>query len=130
MLNMSFFVITPHSSDPSFNIKKQIVEELAVSHKAKVYFGSKSDNGEFLAADKVMNLYRTIDLFIADLSYERPSCYFEVGFVQALGKKVHLLAVQGTEIHQVFDRYQVKFYQDLAEYRQLIELILSTDLYS
>lgn len=70
------------------------------------------------------NLRRSA-LVIADLSYERPSCYFEVGFAQALGKKVHMFALQGTPVHQVSDRGKVKFYGSLEELERMLEGLLS-----
>ena len=38
-------------------------------------------------------------LIFADLSQERPNCYYEAGYAHALGKPVILTARTGTEIH-------------------------------
>jgi hypothetical protein len=66
-----------------------------------------------------------VSLVIADLSRERPSCYFELGFAEALGKSVKIIAQKGTEIHQTGHRDQVRFYEGFHD----LELLL-TDVFS
>ena len=61
----------------------------------------------------------------SDLSFERPSCYFELGMAQAVAPRCSLIAERGTTIHQ--HSGTVSFYAGLEEYRQLIHrLYLST----
>ncbi len=49
---------------------------------------------------------------LADLTGERPSCYFELGFAEALGKPTKLFATEGTTIHQSSHRDEILFYRD------------------
>lgn len=64
------------------------------------------------------------DFIIADLSFERPSCYYELGFAQALNKVAYLLAKQYTLIHHVMNSQDILYYADLQEYQRHIENIL------
>jgi nucleoside 2-deoxyribosyltransferase len=64
------------------------------------------------------------DIVLADLSFERPSCYFEVGFAQALGKRVALIATDGTAIHQVIGRDALIFYNTISDYENAVRLAL------
>ncbi len=121
---MNFFLVTPHSSDPLFKEKKVIVENLANSHHTKAFFGPQPPYKE-LDIKSNINLYHQVDFLIGDLSYERPSSYFEVGYAQALGKPVYLIAFEGTDIHQVLNRNKVKFYKNLDEYKIVIDDIIS-----
>ena len=116
---MDIFIITPHRFDPLFEKKRQIVESATKHFRINVYYGPNPPYDES-DRKKTVDLYKQIDFFIADLSYERPSCYFEVGFVQALNKPIDLIAMYGTDIHQILDRDKVKFYKDMREYENLI----------
>lgn len=62
-----------------------------------------------------------------DLSFERPSCYYEVGYLQALNKTVHLICKSGTSMHQVLNRENLITYSDLDNYRLTIEKILNCE---
>lgn len=55
-------------------------------------------------------------LLIADLSRERPNCYFEIGFARALGKRIILIMRKGEKVH--FDAYDLP----RIEYEQITEL--------
>jgi nucleoside 2-deoxyribosyltransferase len=61
------------------------------------------------------------DSIIADLSRERPSCYYELGIAEATGKRVHLIAEVGTPIHQSVARSLVRYYVDLSDLAKVVE---------
>lgn len=67
------------------------------------------------------------DFVIADLSYERPSCYYELGYLQAMKKKVYLLAEQSTVIHQLLTPEQIIFYSNIKEYDDVINGIFCNE---
>jgi hypothetical protein len=62
---------------------------------------------------------------LADLSLERPSCYYELGLAEALGKPVYLIAAEGTDIHQTASRRLVSFYNGQEDFIILLKHILS-----
>ena len=64
------------------------------------------------------------ELVIADLSFGRPSCYYELGVVEGIGKKVHLLAIENTEIHQCSGRREVHFYRDIPDLIRIVVRLL------
>lgn len=122
-IKMDIFTITPHKFDPLFEKKRQIIESASKHFGINVHYGPNPPYDE-IDRKKTVDLYKHIDFFIADLSYERPSCYFEVGFVQALDKPVVLIAMDSTDIHQILDRDNVRFYKDIYGYETLINSIL------
>jgi hypothetical protein len=123
-IKMDIFIITPHSLDSLLVKKRQVVEYVSKKYGINVNYGPNPPYDE-INREEIVNLYEHVDYFIADLSYERPSCYFEVGFVQGLNKPIHLIAMDGTDIHQVFGRDKVRFYKNIDEYENLINSLLS-----
>lgn len=77
-----------------------------------------NDPQDFDFAEAIRRLKRA-KLVIADLSFERPSCYYELGMAQALGLPTLLLAQHGTRLHQ--HSGAVTFYKDLQEFQQIVE---------
>ena len=49
--------------------------------------------------NKIYEYIEKAEVIIADLSYERPNCYFELGYAKALGKDMIIIAREGTKIH-------------------------------
>lgn len=121
---MKLFVVTPHYSDPSFSVKRELIVKIATMYNIEVLFGS--NEGSEASIDESLTLMESADLVLADLSLERPSCYYEVGFAQAKNKLVHLIATLDTVIHQVRLRNKIHFYKDLFDYEELIDRFLST----
>lgn len=121
---MNLFVITPYQSDPLYEIKKAIVLNLSKANGLDAYYASNYLIDGKLDIDRSIELYKNADFFIADLSYERPSCYFEVGYVQAMNKHVFLIARKSTVIHQVQNKDTIRLYNDLSSYSELITSIL------
>jgi nucleoside 2-deoxyribosyltransferase len=122
---MSFFMITPYATDPLFLQKKQIIEKISAHYKLEYNYApiNLSDSNIF-DIDKTIKLLGNVDFVIADVSYERPSCYFEIGFVQALNKKVYLIATENSTLHQLLNRNEMKFYNNMIRYEELINSIL------
>ena len=65
-----------------------------------------------------LRTFEKVKLVFADLSFERPSCYYELGLIQALGIPSILLAECGTTLHQ--HSGIVHMYKNVAEYERLL----------
>lgn len=126
-MNQKIFLITPYEVDSDFLTKKEIVKKCCLRFGFDLLLAESDNSGnpQSLDAEQTIERFREVDFFIADLSHERPSCYFEVGYVQSAKKNVCLIAKLDTLIHQVANRTNVKFYKDLKEYEELITLLIS-----
>lgn len=67
---------------------------------------------------------------LADLTGERPSCYYELGLAEALGKPVQIIAESGTKIHQTAARSTVLYYDRNTGYGDTVMAALAQGLYS
>ena len=80
------FLITPYNIDSDFEIKKKIISEICQSNNIELYLAENELIHKSLDANETIELFKIMDYFIADISYQRPSCYFEIGYLQALKK--------------------------------------------
>lgn len=121
---MRFYVIMPVGSDKLFNEKRAIIQSEARKWDFIAYFPLDERPGKCFDLNSTIQDLRDSQFVIADLSLERPSCYFELGLAQALGKPTNLVAEEGTLVHQANGRNQIRFYKDIDEYRRVISQIL------
>jgi nucleoside 2-deoxyribosyltransferase len=119
---MKIFYIAPHNIDSEFETKFQSLKSIAEKCDIEIFTGIKTGEHQF-DLDKTIALYKEVDYFIADLSFVRPSCYYEIGYAQAMNKKTKLIALKNTEIHQV--KGNVNFYSDVNDYRKIIEKLIT-----
>lgn len=117
-----FYVICPVGADPDFPSKRAVLLRLGKEQAVDPFFPTERTKEQSM--DK-LRMELTHALFVlADLSLERPSCYFELGFAKAMGVRVHMIAMKGTEIHQVGDEPEVRFYGDIKEYGLLLANVM------
>jgi nucleoside 2-deoxyribosyltransferase len=119
---MKIFYIAPHNIDSEFATKFQSLKSIAEKYNIEILTGIKTEEQQF-DLDKTIDLYKEVDYFIADLSFSRPSCYYEIGYAQAMNKKTKFIALKNTEIHQV--KGDVNFYSDVNDYRKIIEKLIT-----
>ncbi|WP_445279904.1 hypothetical protein [Streptomyces sp. DSM 118148] len=121
------YSIMPVSSDGDYQKKRTHLSSVAGEYELTVHFpldrGLPELGKEFDLA-RVVDEIKRAALVIADLSLERPSCYYELGLAQALGAQVVLIARVGTNIHQAFGRNSVTQFRDLQDYPSVVRQAL------
>jgi len=122
------FVIAPYQIDPNYAKKKDILTQVCIDLNIQIQIAEDSKTGNSLNAIETVKLIEACDFSIADLSYERPSCYYEIGYLQALNKRVYLISELNTKLHQVLNGESVLIYSDLGNYRKTIDRILENEL--
>jgi hypothetical protein len=119
----NLYFIGPLASDPKFTSKQRIIEEVAAQFEIGAHFPFAG--GVSQQMPQIISEIRNCRFVLADLSRERPSCYFELGVAEAVGAEVALIAEAGTPIHQTQNR-NVAFYSDLDDYRTLVGNIIAS----
>lgn len=121
---MYFYVIMPVGADKQFADKRSILQNVADKEGLTPYFPFDTTSNMAFDKERTLSVIKDSDFALADLSLERPSCYFELGLAQALGKAVYLIAQQGTNIHQAHGRGLTRFYKGLSGYEHVVSKVL------
>lgn len=121
---MYFYVIMPVGADQEFADKRSILQRVADKEGLAPYFPFDRTSNMTFDKERTLSAIKDSKFVLADLSLERPSCYFELGLAQALGKDVYLIAQQDTDIHQAHGRGLTRFYKGLSGYEQVVSDVL------
>jgi nucleoside 2-deoxyribosyltransferase len=115
----------PIGSDPLHQAKQNAIRRGIESAGLSVKFPDYSPANPRFDARLFSRQLENAQAVLADLTGERPSCYFEVGFAEALRRPVHLIAESGTNIHQSAFRGRTRFYEDITDLEFLVHSIFS-----
>jgi nucleoside 2-deoxyribosyltransferase len=121
---MFVFVVAPHSFDPRFQEKIRALSEVAAAIGVDIAWVSPASVKDATSSSIGLRDLKRADAVIGDLSFERPSCYFEVGLAYGSNKPVFLVAENGTRLHQVIGRDRVEFYSSIEEYKEAVKKAL------
>ena len=127
-VSRDFVVIMPISSDEMATTKVELISSVALAHGFVAHFPDYDSRSYRFDLTETKQRYRACAFIIADLSYERPSCYYELGIAEALGKTVHVIAVEGTVIHQTANRDSVQYYRDVAQLESIMVSLFRSHL--
>ncbi len=125
---MYFHIIMPSSSHPGITERRQRIEAIAKDQSINVHFPHYSPGKSSFDFESTIRDLRNAEFVVADLSLERPSCYYEVGLAEALSKRVHIVAEEGTFIHQTAGRENVVFYGNITQFTDRIKEIISAEV--
>ncbi|MDQ7907287.1 hypothetical protein RB614_22485 [Phytohabitans sp. ZYX-F-186] len=110
------YVIMPVGSDPAYERRRATIEEAAAALGLATLLPADRQHADVpFDLEHARRDLRRARVVLADLTLERPSCYYEVGLAQALNRRVVLVAERGTPIHQAHDRDKVIFYDSLDD---------------
>ena len=124
----SLYVIMPVGGDPQADTKKQIIAEVAVDLGVNVNLPEYSLTKPTFQIDSTIEVIERCDFALADLTFERPSCYYELGLVEARRKAVVIIAQANTDIHQTWARNRVHEYKTVTDYPAVVRSALQNGL--
>lgn len=123
MMKPFLLLIAPVRADPDFARKIAIVQTRCATQRLDCRLPLL--NPPSFNLETVLSDIRQATHIVADLSYARPSCYYELGLVEASARRASLVAMKGTEIFQHAGHGSVSFFENLDRYSALIGGVLS-----
>lgn len=119
------FVIMSYRDDME-SVFKEITN--AAAAKGLTAQRVKDDLGDYRITDRIIDMIKKAKFIVADLTYERPNVYFELGYARALGKTVLTTAKQDTDIHFDVKDWPYIPYEDEAQLNSELSTRLDKEL--
>jgi hypothetical protein len=119
-------LIGPMAADPCAAAKRRIIADECEEHQWQPIWPDGHTAQAKFSIERWKATISDANLVLADLSLERPSCYFELGCIEITQRNLIVIAETGTPIHQTSYRDKVIFFDGLEVYKKIIRTILGS----
>ena len=115
------FVILPF--EPSFDEIYANIQKIAELFGASAHRADVAQREARKITEQIVRLTRKADLIVADISMANPNVYYEVGYAEALGKPIFMIAKDLTNVAFDVQDYQIISYGDRTNIRDFASII-------
>lgn len=115
--NTAFLLMWINPEIPELDDVRDTVQEVFKVFNIKANRADEIEH-EGVITERIIQEITTSEFLFADLTGERPSVYYEVGYAHAIGKRVILFKKKGTKIHFDLIAYNCPDYDSLGDLRR------------
>lgn len=119
------YLIAARHSDSLFDQKRSVHSHIESELGLAFILPEYDQSAPSFSLARMRSELTRADLTIADLSLERPSCYYELGFAESLSIPVSVIAEKGTCIHQTSLRNELRYYAGIEDYKNCLLNVIS-----
>lgn len=118
--NTAFLMMWINPDTPELNDVRDTVQEVFKGFNIQATRADEIEH-EGVITERIIQEISNSEFLFADLTGERPSVYYEVGYAHAIGKRVILYKKKGTKIHFDLAAYNGPDYDSLGDLRRKLK---------
>ncbi len=117
--NTAFVMMAIDEAKPHLEDIRNAVKEMVERFGIKAITADEIEH-EGVITDRILKEIDTSEFLLADLSYERPNVYYEIGYAHSRGKRVSLYRRAGTKLHFDLAQWNCPEYSNTTELKALL----------